>query len=602
VTALAGLAYAWRMNAAFLEPFYGGAARSMAMSWHNFIFGSADPWGTVSVDKLPGALWFQALSLRIFGFHVWAFVLPQVLAGMLTVLVVYRATRRVAGAGAGLVAAVVMAGSPIVILLNRGNISDSLLIFLLVLAADATIRAYRSGSVRSLVWPGVLVGFAFQAKMLQAWLVLPAFYGAYLVVAPATSLLRRIGHVALSAFAVVVVSLSYMTAVTLVPQADRPYVDGSCNDSLFSQVFSYNGLDRVGSTLLNSPGCTHRSQYLLTLAATAERLGYGTFGIGPSWDRLLHGPFGRDDAWLLLPALVAAVGIFLLQRRTPRTDPLRGAAILWSGWLVLTFGFFSAGGFLNSYYVAALIPAVAALCGMGAAAAWHRRASLMVRVTLAGLVVATVVATVALVPGDAALRDWILGSLILVGLLAAAVLASSLRPGHDSLWSVTVGSGLAGLALLLGSFWASGLVVAEGLSPFDTPYAPASVNAHTQQAAARLPLYEQALSRSVKDADPRSAVDVFETSGTTGSYILLTGKEFLPVGGFTGQVPAPSLSQFKQFVAEGKVQRVTVVTDPMTRAPDLRWAVAHCQPSNMHGYEPLEEATISVFYCTPDDA
>src|SRR5580704_13680400 len=184
VTALAGLAYAWNIESTYLEPFYGGAARSMASSWHNFFFGATDPWGTISVDKLPGALWFQTLSLRVFGFHFWAVVLPQVVEGTLTVLVVYRATRRVAGAGAGIVAAVVMAGSPVVILLNRGNISDSLLILLLVLAADATIRAYQSGRLRSLIWAGVLVGFAFQAKMLQAWLVLPALFSAYLVAAP----------------------------------------------------------------------------------------------------------------------------------------------------------------------------------------------------------------------------------------------------------------------------------------------------------------------------------------------------------------------------------------------------------------------------------
>ena len=219
----------------------------MSMSWHDFIFGAADPWGTVSVDKLPGALWVQALSLRIFGFHVWALVLPQVIEGVLTVLVLYRAVRRVAGAGAGLVAAVVMAVSPIVVLLDRGNISDSLLILLLVLAADATVRAVQSGRLRSLVWAGVLVGFAFQAKMLQAWLVLPALFGTYLVAAPIVSFLRRVGHLALATLAVVVVSLSWMSAVSLVPQSSRPYVDGSCNDSLFTQVFSYNGFGRLGA-------------------------------------------------------------------------------------------------------------------------------------------------------------------------------------------------------------------------------------------------------------------------------------------------------------------------------------------------------------------
>ncbi len=202
IAALAGLAYAWGMNGAYLEPFYGGAARSMSMSWHDFIFGAADPWGTVSVDKLPGALWVQALSLRIFGFHVWALVLPQVVEGVLTVLVLFRAVRRVAGAGAGIVAALVLAVSPIVVLLDRGNISDTLLILLLVLAADAAVRAAQSGRLRSLVWAGVLVGLAFQAKMLQAWLVLPALFGIYLVAAPIASFLRRVGHVALATLAV----------------------------------------------------------------------------------------------------------------------------------------------------------------------------------------------------------------------------------------------------------------------------------------------------------------------------------------------------------------------------------------------------------------
>src|SRR5580658_7951958 len=128
VTALAGLAYAWNIESTYLEPFYGGTARSMALSWHNFFFGSADPWGTVSVDKLPGAHWVQALSLRIFGFHLWAIVLPQVIEGTLTVLVIFRAVRRVAGSTAALGAAVVLALSPVVVLLDRGNVSDSLLI------------------------------------------------------------------------------------------------------------------------------------------------------------------------------------------------------------------------------------------------------------------------------------------------------------------------------------------------------------------------------------------------------------------------------------------------------------------------------------------
>ena len=110
--ALAGLAYGWGMGGASVETFYGAAARSMSQSWHDFIFGSFDPAGTVTVDKLPGALWMQALSLRLFGFHIWALVLPQVIEGVLTVLVLYRAVRRLAGPVAGLAAAVALAATP----------------------------------------------------------------------------------------------------------------------------------------------------------------------------------------------------------------------------------------------------------------------------------------------------------------------------------------------------------------------------------------------------------------------------------------------------------------------------------------------------------
>ncbi|MHB8240934.1 MAG: glycosyltransferase family 39 protein, partial [Solirubrobacteraceae bacterium] len=188
--AVAALMYGWGMNGAALEVFYGAAARSMSMSWHNFFFGAFDPAGTVSVDKLPGALWPQALALRIFGFHTWAIVLPQVIEGALTILVLYRAVRRLAGPVAGIVAAAVVAVSPVTVALNRGNVADSLLILLLVLAADATASALSSGRLRSLLLAGVWVGLAFQTKMTIAWLVLPALGAAYLLAAPATTRTR----------------------------------------------------------------------------------------------------------------------------------------------------------------------------------------------------------------------------------------------------------------------------------------------------------------------------------------------------------------------------------------------------------------------------
>ena len=351
--------------------------------------------------------------------------------------------------------------------------------------------------MRSLVWAGVLVGFAFQAKMLQAWLVLPALFLAYLVAAPAASFLRRMWHLAAATLAAAVVSLSWMSVVSLVPQSSRPYVDGSCNDSLFNQVFSYNGFNRLGGGVLDEAGCNHTSTYLITAINYSAQHHIGTFAIGASWDRLLHGPFGHDDAWLLLPVVVASIWLLVLQRHRPCTDLLRAGVILWSVWLVLTFGFFSGIEYLNSYYTAALIPAVAALCGMGAAAAWHRRRQGAVRGALAALTAATVAAAVALVPGYVGVRPWVVASSVVVGLLAVGILLASLRAGHDSAWNLSVGPALAGVAMLLGSFWASSVVVAATLSPFDSPYAPATVNRTTQEAAANFPSEMAALQQFV---------------------------------------------------------------------------------------------------------
>ena len=195
---LAGVAaflYAWR-SSGYLEVYYAAAVRSMSMSWHNFLFSAFDPAGTVTTDKLPGAFWVQALSVRLFGLHDWAIVLPQIVEGALTVLVLYRAVRRLAGPVAGLVASLVLVVSPANVALNRGNVSDTLMVLLVVLAADAIVGAVLTGRWRNLLLGALWIGLAFQTKMLEAWLILPALGLAYLV-AGAPRLLRRVLGVAL---------------------------------------------------------------------------------------------------------------------------------------------------------------------------------------------------------------------------------------------------------------------------------------------------------------------------------------------------------------------------------------------------------------------
>jgi 4-amino-4-deoxy-L-arabinose transferase-like glycosyltransferase len=571
----------------------------MAGSWHNFFFGAFDPWGTVSVDKLPGAFWIQALSLRLFGFHVWAIVGPQVVEGTLTVLVLYRAVRRVAGAGAGLVAAVALTVTPVTVLLNRGNISDSLLILLLVLAADAATDACMSGRLRPLVLAGLWVGLAFQAKMLQAWLVLPALFLAYLMAAPALSLARRYGHIAVSAAVALAISISWMSVVTLVPAHDRPYVDGSCNKSVFSQVFLYNGADRLSGQVLQQPGCTPPP--VAVQATTAGGAPTVALERGPA--RFLAGDLGRDAAWLFIPALVALGGILVARRRRPRTDPWRAAAVLWGMWMVLTWAFFASSHFLNAYYLAALAPPMAALCGLGLALAWRMRTeSRLVPAVVLTAVLAGSAEALSLIPRSAGVWPWVVGTTVVV--TGAAVGCTAwwvLR--RPSRWAARAGLAFGAAALLIGAAWATGTSVANGLGPFDSPYQSAALTAaeHAgwQHEVARWP-GQAAVAATV----PASrSIETAESSAEVSQDVLATGHEYLPAGGLTGQVPSTSLRQFVQDVRTGRIGQTLVAVHPLTRNPDMRWVLAHCQavagrPATVHA----GGRTYERYLCVPRDA
>jgi 4-amino-4-deoxy-L-arabinose transferase-like glycosyltransferase len=267
----------------------------------------------------------------------------------------------------------------------------------------------------------------------------------------------------------------------------------------------------------------------------------------------------------------------LSRRRRPRTDALRAAGLLWSGWSVLTWVFFSEGKYLNSYYLAALVPALAALCGLGGATAWRYRDAVLTRLVVLLTVVASTVYALTLVPAAAGVRSWIIASVVMVAALAVGILGASLWRRHASLWTITSGLGLAAVALVSTSAWASGSVVVAGLGPFDTPYQSPQITSLSQG----LPAYDRAvewplLVRFADAVPPSVAADVFESSYFASDDIFATGHEFLPVGGFTGQVPAPSLPQFIHYVATGRVVAAVGAVAPRSHNPVIIWVIEHC--------------------------
>ena len=600
IAALSAWSYAWQATRPVnIEVYYAAAVRSMSMGFSNFFFGAFDPAGTVTTDKLPGAFWLQAICAGVFGPHNWTLVLPQVIEGTVTVLVLYRVVRRTAGFGAGLIAAGILAISPATVALNRGNISDTLMILLTVLAADSVVSAVAKGTWRPLVLAAVWVGLAFQTKMIEAWLVLPALAIGYLTAA-AGDLRQRILRCGAMLAATVLVSLSWMSLVTVWPSGSRPYIDGTTNNSVFQQVFVYNGLGRLDD-------------------ATPDQLVNKTIRLGlaisppPSWHRLLTGELGRDTAWLLGAAIIALAAGLLARRRQPRTDLIRAGLLIWGCWLLTFFTAFSAASTINTYYTAALSPAIAALLGIAGALAWRHRASSWSWLALAAATIVTAGYAEWLLPGrGTGLPGWLRPAL--PGLAAAAVcclaaaawrqrsVARQPATGPQRARVRKPASTLAAIAVLVTAgatlivpAVASAGVVTGGLGPFETPFEPASETAHITAFLSAGFQVDRALTTLEKANAVFPYLMATQTAVLAAPFIYASGREVVPIGGFTGTIPEPTLATVQRLIRSGFV--ATFLQAPKTTDPRLVWVARHCLDVSNRAGGQHAALPLAVYFC-----
>ncbi len=221
--------------------YYSGAVRSMASSWNAYLFGSLDPSGVMTVDKPPAALWVQALSVRIFGWHSLSVLVPQALMGVATVALVYDLVRRRFGRAGAFAAGAVLALTPISVAISRHNNPDALLILCVVGALWAIVRGFEDGRVRWLVLAGAAVGLGFEAKMGAALLVLPALTVAWLWAAPR----NRLRGLLAGGAALIVAGGFWPAIVALTPASARPWISGTSDNSVWSLIIDYNGLGRL---------------------------------------------------------------------------------------------------------------------------------------------------------------------------------------------------------------------------------------------------------------------------------------------------------------------------------------------------------------------
>ena len=603
---LAGTAvlYLWGLGASgWANSFYSAAVQAGTKSWRAFLFGSSDSANFISVDKPPAALWVMELSARMFGVNTWSILVPQALEGVAAVGLLYATIRRWFSPGAALLAGLVVAATPVAALMFRFNNPDALLVLLLVAGAYAATRAMETANTRWLALAGALVGFGFLAKMLQAFVVVPAFAVAYLIAAP-TSFWRRIRQLAIAGAAMLAAAGWWVALVQLLPASQRPYVGGSTNNSILNLIFGYNGFGRLTGNETGSVGG----------GAAGQAGRWGATGL----TRLFGAEMGGTISWLLPAALILLGAGLIFTLRAGRTDRTRASLVLWGGWLLVTGLAFSLGkGIIHPYYNVALAPAVGAIVGVGTVAMWQRRSRLVARLVLGAALVATAWWSYVLLGRTPTWLPWLRTTELAVAVVPALVIVAFARLRGVALKAV---AGIAITAALSGTGAYTLATVAqahEGAIPSVGPSAAAPLGggpaggpggprgaaggpptgalglptgaglpgfppgafaggpppgfAGRAGAAAGLPgagagnrggigglLSGSTPSAALTTALKQGAKGFTWVAATVGSneasgYQLATGDPVMAIGGFNGTDPYPSLAQFKALVAQGKV-------------------------------------------------
>jgi len=585
--------------------YYAATVKSMASNWHAFFFAAFDPAGFVTVDKPPVGFWLQVLSVKLFGFTPFAVFLPQALAGVASVALVYWLVRRHFGRVAGLIAAAALALSPISVVTNRNNTIDSTLLLVLLLAAWATFRAIETDRLRWLVVSGLLIALGFNIKMMEAYLVVPAFALTFLL-SSRKPWVRRIADLLVSGVTMLGLSFLWVIIVDLVPAGLRPWVGSTSTNSELSLALGYNGIQRLfgmggGSGGAGGPGGARP----LGVGGPPAGAGFpggsgagrppagalggaggpgggaggpggsgggtgqvGMFNTGnPGVFRLFTQPLGGQIVWLLPLALIGVVALAVARRFRPREDQQQQSLILWGGWLLTMTVFFSVASFFHQYYLSQMAPAVAAMAGIATVTMWDQYRQPGWRGWLLPFaLVVTAAEQVYIISSDPTWGTWLIPVIVVPTALAAIVLVilrlrphlvENLRervaqPTHDVVRRASVAAVTLGLLALLATPTVWSFFPALTNSVSDLPEAGATTllgnAAPTSQVDSQLIAYLEAHQGSA------TYLVATSSSNTADAIIITTGKAVMALGGFTGTDPILTTAQLQALIKQGKVR------------------------------------------------
>ena len=566
---LTAVLYLWGLSRnGTANQYYSAAVQAGTHSWKAFLFGSLDAGNYITVDKPPASLWAMELSTRLFGFSSVSMLLPQALEGVAAVALLFATVRRWFSRPAALLSGLVLAITPVAALMFRFNNPDALLVLLLVAGAYCMTRAIERGQTRWLALVGAALGFAFLTKMMQAFVVVPAFALVYLVAAPVPPR-RRVWQLLVGGLALVASAGWWVALVELWPASARPYIGGSTDNSVLELIFGYNGLGRISGG--SGPG------------------GGAGFSGAAGVLRLFNAELGGQIAWLLPASAIAlGAGVAGLARRRPaRTDRLLATVLLWGGWLIVTAVVYSfMSGTIHPYYTNTLAPPIAVLTGVGATLLWQRRERFMARAALAAMLVGTGVCAFILLDRTPTWHPWLRGVVLGLSLATALVLlvrgAALRRTTAGVLAASALIAGLAAPAAFTLNAVAStqtgsnpsagpasatrggfggpggGSFAGGGTRPSGASTASGvRIGGAGAGGAGGAPGGDSVSSTSAAQLAANSSrytwIAAASSAQTAAGIELATGKSVMAIGGFTGSDNATTLARFEQLVAQGKI-------------------------------------------------
>jgi len=551
--------------------YYAAAVRSMANGWHNLFYGSFDPASFLAIDRPPFGFWPQALSVRLIGYSGWSLHLPQVIEGLLVVVLVYGLTRQVAGEWGAVVAGLVIAVMPASVAADRSNLADSSLVLMLLLAAWAIVRATGTGRWRWLLLSTALVGIAFNVKMMVAYGVLPTFFMLYMMAAP-VGWRKRIAQLFGATIMLVVVSFAWAVFVDTTPVSSRPYIGDTRDNSTLSLMLGSKGVGNV--TGAGRPSGDPSAKTGQPLGPPSDPPGLRDHGPGWSPEPRITGHGGRPGplrlanrdlaghiTWLIPFAAVGLAALALMSPPRWPLSPVYQAVLLWGGWFATYAVIFSlAHAPIHPYYLHIVAPAVAALTGIGAVQLGKvfERGGWWLTLPIASIAL-TVLWHLRVLEFCPAWQSWLrpvvlAGSVISVALLLLARV-SGRRP------TVMRRAGGAGLALGLATLFVC--PTAWSLTPLLAP------------GGRMVPIADPALLEHGTDSevdswsDVRVLADFLQKNRAQERFLLaapdihlaapviiVTGQPVMAYGGFGGGDPILTVEEFAAMVEAGQVRFV----------------------------------------------